>query len=65
MKTSGRPCRKCGGNSRVIDVDVRIELTYRRRRCVDCGRRWTTRELDDDESEIPPTPIHADDTAQP
>ena len=46
-------CPKCGGDSRVIDSarDTNFEggkCVRRRRSCIDCRHRWSTRELDFD-----------------
>jgi transcriptional regulator NrdR family protein len=47
MRTLGRRCPKCQGDSRVIDVRHEADATYRRRACVECEYRWTTRERDE------------------
>jgi transcriptional regulator NrdR family protein len=67
MTLSSRFCR-CGGASRVIDVCDSGETARRRRECIVCGHRWTTRErLDDDEMthDSPSTPISGVETPEP
>ena len=34
----------CGGDSRVVDSRETAGAVRRRRRCLECGSRWTTRE---------------------
>lgn len=36
----------CGYESGVIDSRPRLGTVYRRRKCGNCGRRWTTHEVD-------------------
>lgn len=48
-KTRGRLCPKCRGGSHVIAVVHATFESRRRRECLICGYRWTTRERDDDE----------------
>lgn len=47
-KTSAEPhptkC-ECGGMTQVIDSRVYGETGRRRRKCLDCGQRWTTYEI--------------------
>jgi transcriptional regulator NrdR family protein len=40
-------CPKCKSDSEVIDSRYRAKLktTYRRRRCLECGHRWSTAEV--------------------
>lgn len=37
------PCPHCHGGTRVLDVRHIGEFTHRRRQCVDCGAKFTTR----------------------
>ncbi len=45
----GMPCRYCGGPSRVLDSrhhgDGQGTHVRRRRKCLKCGKRFTTREV--------------------
>lgn len=51
----GRPCPKCRGRSRVLDTrhNDMTDVTRRRRECIECRHRWSTREID--EKNIPHT----------
>jgi hypothetical protein len=40
-------CRQCGGDSKVIDTNPTAGPIRRRRECIQCGWRWTTREYSD------------------
>lgn len=45
-KVGAWTCEKCNGDSTVIDGDKSIYGPYRRRRkCLNCGFRWSTVEL--------------------
>jgi transcriptional regulator NrdR family protein len=39
------PC-KCGGKTLVTDSRVRNETVIRRRKCLKCGARWSTEEIE-------------------
>lgn len=41
-------CGKCGADTRVLETRTRINCQVRRRECVDCGKRFNTREYDMD-----------------
>lgn len=50
MIQQGNVCKKCfSENTRVWDIRDGIDCTngrrFRRRKCLDCGNRWTTVEL--------------------
>lgn len=38
-------CPKCGGKSEVTDVRYRTGVPRRVRRCLSCGRKWSTVEI--------------------
>jgi transcriptional regulator NrdR family protein len=38
-------CGKCGARSQVFDSRFRHSTTFRRRKCIKCGHRWTTKEV--------------------
>jgi len=38
------PCGSCGGASQVVDSRPKKGYTWRRRKCLDCGRKVTTYE---------------------
>lgn len=39
-------CEKCGGNGRIyLNRNMERGSVYRRRRCTQCGYKWTTIEL--------------------
>ena len=50
----GRPCPKvtdgarCGGDSEVLNIKQEVEKGIRYRRCLSCGHRWRTKEIDDE-----------------
>lgn len=52
--TRGRPCPKvtqgtrCGGDSEVLNVRQQDAAGVRYRRCLSCGHRWRTKEIDDE-----------------
>ena len=35
-------CNECGGSSKVIDTNKQTDQVKRRRKCKECGHRWTT-----------------------
>lgn len=41
-------CPICGGETKVVDSRSELDCVYRRRRCLDCEYRFTTREIEDD-----------------
>lgn len=43
-------CEKCGGRTEVLETKQRDQRTLRRRQCLDCGNRFTTREALNDQS---------------
>jgi hypothetical protein len=51
--TRGRPCPaiveglRCNGNSEVLNVRQEADRGIRWRRCLSCGHRWRTQEIDE------------------
>ena len=41
------PCCKCSGRTEIVNSRGRNNYVYRRRVCVDCHERQTTREIDE------------------
>ena len=39
-------CTKCGGRTRVVDVQSCSYFVSRRRECKECGERFSTKEVD-------------------
>jgi transcriptional regulator NrdR family protein len=56
MKRDGPAFCRCGGHSRVLQVRHSLGTTRRRRLCLDCGRRWTTREVEEAQGFRAPLP---------
>lgn len=50
----GRPCPRCRSRSRVLEVRhyEDTDTTRRRRECLSCRYRWTTREIDDQTPQV-------------
>lgn len=41
-------CPVCGAKTRITDVRPQVDFNRRRRRCIECGYRFTTYEVDKD-----------------
>ncbi len=41
-----RMCPKCGVDGFVIDTRIEGDIIRRRRKCENCGHRWTSVEID-------------------
>lgn len=46
-RTAMKFCKKCGSDSRIYDSRINADgSVVRRRKCYQCGRKWTTIEID-------------------
>lgn len=58
VELRGRPCPRvfstgrCGGSSEVLNVRQESDRAVRYRRCLACGHRWRTYEIDESPREI-------------
>jgi transcriptional regulator NrdR family protein len=47
-----RSCPSCGKRSSVLDSREKGESVWRRRMCFACGRRWSTREIYEEDLKV-------------